>query len=81
MTWNKQTQFSFVLWLSQRKTCTVVGGCGFLGRHLVESLLERGYQVNVFDLKQTYEDDRVQFFTGSINNLEVRASNQFRAIS
>lgn len=56
----------------QSKSCTVVGGCGFLGRHLVEQLLDRGYTVNVFDIKKTFENDKVQFYTGDLCNKEVR---------
>ena len=56
---------------SQSKVCAVVGGCGFLGRHLTEGLLERGYQVNVFDLKITFENDQVRFFTGDLCRKEV----------
>ena len=51
--------------------CTVVGGGGFLGRHLVEGLLTWGYQVQVFDLRQTFQDDRVTFFTGDLCSKEV----------
>ena len=53
--------------------CTVVGGGGFLGRHLVEGLLTWGYQVQVFDLRQTFQDDRVTFFTGDLCSKEVGA--------
>lgn len=36
----------------------VVGGCGFLGRHIVEQLLERGEQsVAVFDIVQRHFDE------------------------
>ena len=56
---------------AQSKVCAVVGGCGFLGRHLTEGLLERGYQVNVFDLKITFENDQVRFFTGDLCRKEV----------
>ncbi|XP_077983630.1 sterol-4-alpha-carboxylate 3-dehydrogenase, decarboxylating-like [Glandiceps talaboti] len=52
------------------KTCTVIGGCGFLGRHIVEKLLDKGYSVSVFDLRQTFEDDRVKFFTGDLCSQE-----------
>lgn len=35
----------------------VVGGCGFLGRHIVEQLLGRGEtQVSVFDIVQRHFD-------------------------
>ena len=38
----------------------VVGGCGFLGRHIVEKLLARGEkEVAVFDLVQRHFDESV----------------------
>lgn len=47
----------------------VIGGCGFLGRHIVEQLLARGERaVAVFDLVQRHHDKNVQFFTGDICN-------------
>lgn len=46
----------------------IVGGCGFLGRYIVEQLLERGEKVRVFDLRKGFEDERVEFFVGSICN-------------
>ena len=49
----------------------MIGGCGFLGRHMVEQLLERGYQVNVFDIRKTFDDDRAQFFIGDLCKKEV----------
>ena len=55
----------------QGKTCCVVGGCGFLGRHLVETLLDRGYSVNVFDIRSTFEDERASFFIGDLCKQEV----------
>lgn len=48
------------------KTCTVVGGCGFLGRHLVEALVGRGYQVSVFDIRSSFESEQVSFFQGDL---------------
>ncbi|XP_062513683.1 sterol-4-alpha-carboxylate 3-dehydrogenase, decarboxylating-like [Corticium candelabrum] len=48
------------------KSCTVVGGCGFLGRYLVEGLLDKGYRVNIFDIRKTFSDDRVSFFVGDL---------------
>ena len=58
----------------QVKQCTVIGGCGFLGRHLVEGLQERGYKVNVFDIKTTFQDEQVKFFVGNLCSKEVSSS-------
>jgi sterol-4alpha-carboxylate 3-dehydrogenase (decarboxylating) len=52
-----------------RDSYLVIGGCGFLGRHIVEQLLARGEQaVAVFDLVQRHHDKNVTFFTGDICN-------------
>ncbi|XP_027700852.1 sterol-4-alpha-carboxylate 3-dehydrogenase, decarboxylating [Vombatus ursinus] len=50
----------------QAKKCTVIGGSGFLGQHLVEQLLARGYTVNVFDIRQGFENPKVNFFLGDL---------------
>jgi len=51
--------------------CLVIGGGGFLGRHLVEQLLVVGHTVSVFDLRTTFKDERVRFFTGDLCSREV----------
>ncbi|KAM6976441.1 sterol-4-alpha-carboxylate 3-dehydrogenase, decarboxylating [Aplochiton taeniatus] len=48
------------------KRCAVIGGSGFLGRHLVEKLLEKGYAVSVFDIRQSYELPGVTFHQGDL---------------
>lgn len=48
------------------KRCIVIGGSGFLGRHLVEKLLDRGYVVSVFDIHQNYELPNVTFYQGDL---------------
>uniref|UniRef100_F6PGP3 Sterol-4-alpha-carboxylate 3-dehydrogenase, decarboxylating n=1 Tax=Ornithorhynchus anatinus TaxID=9258 RepID=F6PGP3_ORNAN len=50
----------------QAKKCTVIGGSGFLGQHMVEQLLARGYAVNVFDIRQGFDNPQVQFFVGDL---------------
>ncbi|EGW05091.1 Sterol-4-alpha-carboxylate 3-dehydrogenase, decarboxylating, partial [Cricetulus griseus] len=50
----------------QAKKCTVIGGSGFLGQHMVEQLLARGYAVNVFDIRQGFDNPQVQFFIGDL---------------
>lgn len=51
--------------LSQKKICLVTGGCGFIGSHLVELLLRKGYVVHVLD----------DMSTGSRSNLDHVSSN------
>uniref|UniRef100_A0A8B9H086 Sterol-4-alpha-carboxylate 3-dehydrogenase, decarboxylating n=3 Tax=Astyanax mexicanus TaxID=7994 RepID=A0A8B9H086_ASTMX len=53
---------------SSSKRCAVVGGSGFLGRHLVEKLVEKGYSVSVFDIRQSYELPGVTFHQGDLCN-------------
>lgn len=50
------------------KKCTVIGGSGFLGQYMVEQLLARGYDVNVFDIRQSFDTPRVHFFIGDLCN-------------
>eukprot|EP01137_Pigoraptor_chileana_P000180 Opistho-2@35890 len=52
---------------SQQKVL-VIGGGGFLGRHIVELLLERNYAVNVFDMRETFKDANIKFFVGDLLN-------------
>ena len=37
----------------------------------METLLDRGYKVNVFDVKKTFQDARARFFIGDLCNKEV----------
>ncbi|KAH9480459.1 Sterol-4-alpha-carboxylate 3-dehydrogenase, decarboxylating [Psilocybe cubensis] len=61
--------------MSQTKTrdvYMVIGGNGFLGRHIVQQLLDRGDIVSVFDIVERYND--VAFYAGDISNQESVAS-------
>jgi sterol-4alpha-carboxylate 3-dehydrogenase (decarboxylating) len=49
----------------------IIGGGGFLGRHLVEKLLLAGHTVSVFDLRATFNDERLTFFTGDLCRKQV----------
>ena len=67
--------------MSSQQSYLVIGGCGFLGRHIVEALLARGdLQVSVFDLEQRHFDTNVQFFTGDIRD-EVAVGNAIQKVS
>ncbi len=47
----------------------VVGGCGFLGGHIVDLLLQQGEQaVAVFDIVICDVDSRVAVFPGDLTN-------------
>lgn len=54
----------------------MIGGSGFLGRHLVEKLLDRGYSVSVFDIRQSYELPGVTFHQGDLCDKQVRTSDR-----
>lgn len=50
----------------------MIGGSGFLGRHLVETLVDRGYSVSVFDIRQSYELPGLTFHLGDLCDRQVR---------
>lgn len=50
--------------MAGRDVYLVIGGSGFVGRHIVLQLLERGDSVSVFDIVQRYHD--VPFYSGDI---------------
>lgn len=60
--------------LQSSKRCAVIGGSGFLGRHLVEKLLDKGYTVSVFDIRQSYELPGVTFHQGDLCDKQVSLS-------
>ena len=60
----------------------VIGGSGFVGRHIVEQLVARGDVVSVFDIVQRHHD--VPFHSGDITNEQnildaIRKVGYFRA--
>ncbi|XP_075428796.1 sterol-4-alpha-carboxylate 3-dehydrogenase, decarboxylating isoform X5 [Ascaphus truei] len=58
--------FKYLTVCNASKKCTVIGGSGFLGQHMVERLLDKGYSVNVFDIRQGFKNEQVQFFIGDL---------------
>lgn len=50
----------------QRDVHLVIGGGGFVGRHIVEQLVQRGESVAVFSRAQRHYD--VPFYSGDIND-------------
>ncbi len=60
------------------RRCLVTGGCGFIGSHLVEALLERGDTVRVFDNFSTGRPenlgaaaDAVELLEGDLRDLDA----------
>lgn len=49
------------------KNVLVTGGCGFIGKHIVDSLIKRKYNVTIFDLIPPKRKD-VKFVKGNILN-------------
>ena len=49
-----------------KDTYLVIGGSGFIGRHIVQMLLARGDSVSVLDIVQRYHD--TPFYSADISN-------------
>ena len=64
MEWNKKdlSRLSSL----KGKTALVTGGCGFLGRHIVELLLAVGVNVRVFDIVEGNYNSKVKFIKGNL---------------
>lgn len=56
------------------KRCLILGGCGFIGSHLADELLESGHQVRIFDRPNVdvanvaHIADKVEIFEGDFTN-------------
>lgn len=52
--------------------CLVIGGGGFLGQHIVDRLLTKGFDVSIFDMRVAETNPKVKIFIGNLCNTEVR---------
>lgn len=50
------------MYIQRMKKCLVTGGAGFIGSHLVEGLLEKGYEVRVLDNLFSGKEENIQVF-------------------
>ena len=45
----------------------IIGGSGFLGIHLAEQLVKKGYEINILDIKKPKNlDKNINFFYGDM---------------
>lgn len=61
-----------------REIYIVIGGSGFLGRHIVEALLKRSDTVSILDVVQRYHD--VPFYTADIS-VQSQVEDALRKVS
>ena len=55
--------------MASSKSYLVIGGGGFLGRYIVEQLLNRGEKkIRVFDLVKTWDDSRIEYVQGDLTD-------------
>lgn len=62
----------------QKDSYIVIGGNGFLGRHIVEAFVKRGDVVSVLDIVQRYHD--VPFYSCDIS-VQSQVEDAFRKVS
>ncbi|HMS65435.1 MAG TPA: NAD-dependent epimerase/dehydratase family protein [Ignavibacteria bacterium] len=68
------------------KNCIVYGGGGFIGSHLCEELLNKGYDVTLFDKKSFSRDniehieDKIKIIEGDFNN-EIDIKNSLKGMN
>ena len=52
---------------SKHVVCLVTGGAGFIGSHVAQGLLKRGYKVRIFDNLSTGKAENLKIFKGSVD--------------
>jgi UDP-glucose 4-epimerase len=66
--------------VERKKKVVVTGGAGFIGSHLAELLVQRGYEVIIIDdlssgkmanIENLIKKNKVQFFNGSVTDLSL----------
>ena len=54
----------------QKELCLVTGGAGFIGSHVAEALIKKGYPVRIFDNFSTGKRDNFKYFKGDFEVLK-----------
>jgi sterol-4alpha-carboxylate 3-dehydrogenase (decarboxylating) len=53
----------------EKRRCLVTGGSGFVGRHLVDQLLDSGrWEVTVFDIRAVEGEERAKYIVGDLRD-------------
>jgi len=52
------------------KKILITGGAGFIGNHVTNNLLKKGYNITIFDRHKTKQRDDVEYFYGDIRDWE-----------
>jgi nucleoside-diphosphate-sugar epimerase len=63
--------------MTRRTTAVIIGGGGFLGRHLIDELIEAGYdKITSFDLRHS-GDKRpgVEYVDGDLSDMDLLAQS------
>ncbi|MCI0472077.1 MAG: NAD-dependent epimerase/dehydratase family protein [Ignavibacteria bacterium] len=63
-----------------KENCIIYGGGGFIGSHLAEELLERGYNVTIFD-KIKFSRENIESFIGKVRIIEGDFNNEHDLLS
>jgi len=61
--------------LKKQKRCLVLGGCGFIGSHIVDGLLESGYRVRIFD-KANIDTQNINHVINDVELIEGDFTNE-----
>ena len=59
----------------KKGNCLVLGGCGFIGSHIAEGLLDSGYKVRIFD-KVNVETQNIDHIIDNIELMEGDFANE-----
>ena len=55
---------------SKPKNIFITGGSGFIGSHIVDQCIERGYNVKILDIKEPHRND-VEFINGDVTDRPI----------